>query len=108
MLRSKGRIQQRSRKAIEREPERDRCRRIVLARDGYKCRVNIEGKCGTRMPGWLDVHEIKPRSAGQKTGSITDPDNCISVCRACHDHIHNNPNWAEDNGWKKSRYGGAA
>lgn len=100
MLRSRGRINPRSNKAKAMDPLREACRRAVLARAKYRCEVRIDGRCGSRMPGWLDVHEIVPRSAG---GSITDLDNCVAACRACHDFIHGNPNWATANGWKRTR-----
>jgi hypothetical protein len=38
-----------------------------------------------------DVHEVLARSQG---GSITDPANCLGVCRPCHDFITRNMNIA--------------
>ena len=36
----------------------------------------------------VDIHEPLTRARG---GSITDPENMVVVCRACHDWIHHNP-----------------
>lgn len=45
-----------------------------------------------------DIHEIKSRARG---GSITDPDNCVALCRKCHTYITNNPKQAHEEGWSK-------
>jgi 5-methylcytosine-specific restriction endonuclease McrA len=45
-----------------------------------------------------DVHEIKSRARG---GSITDPDNCVALCRTCHTFITQNPAIAHEEGWSK-------
>lgn len=52
----------------------------------------------------VDVHEILPRSAG---GSIVERENCIAVCRACHDFIHQHPIDARAIGLLASRYADA-
>lgn len=44
----------------------------------------------------VDVHELLPRGRG---GSITDPQNCVAVCRWCHDWIGRCPAVAEAQGW---------
>jgi 5-methylcytosine-specific restriction endonuclease McrA len=49
----------------------------------------------------VDVHELKRRSQG---GSITDRDNCIAVCRECHNRIGNNPQLAFDLGLAKKSW----
>ena len=104
-MRSKGRLRPMSEKRKAQQPARDACVRAVKKRAGYRCEVKLESICdGGEF--WLDVHEIVPRSAGRFSGSITDPENCVAVCRGCHDHIHNNANWAMENGWKRSRYAG--
>jgi 5-methylcytosine-specific restriction endonuclease McrA len=45
-----------------------------------------------------DVHELKSRARG---GSITDPSNCVAVCRACHVWITEHPKEAAQQGWLK-------
>ena len=51
-----------------------------------------------------DVHEIIRRSQG---GSILDEENCMAVCRACHQRIGNYPKLAFDlglakHGWERN------
>ena len=72
--------------------ERAQTRRIVLGRV-ESCEAGIEGLC-TYVP--TDVHEIKTRARG---GSITDPDNCLALCRNCHTFITDNPAWALEHGF---------
>jgi 5-methylcytosine-specific restriction endonuclease McrA len=67
--------------------DRAECRRTVLARARGRCEACPKLHDGPGRPA-ADVHELLPRSAG---GSITDPDNCIAICRACHDWIHGHP-----------------
>jgi hypothetical protein len=50
-------------------------RQIVLARDGNKCR-----KCGAKNE--IEVHHINPWDYG----GLTEPDNLITLCHACHPH----------------------
>jgi len=50
-----------------------------------------------------DVHEKMTRASG---GDILDEDNCICVCRRCHDFIHDNRKRAEAMGLLDSRYPG--
>lgn len=45
-----------------------------------------------------DIHEIKSRARG---GSITDPSNCVALCRKCHTYITINPKIAHEEGWSK-------
>jgi len=59
-----------------RRMERDMCRKVVLEREGYRCRA-----CALYGGTALDVHEIVPRSQG---GSPFDPINCVALCRRCH------------------------
>ncbi len=42
------------------------------------------------------VHEKLTRARG---GSITDPENCVALCRECHDWIHAHPRQATEDGW---------
>jgi hypothetical protein len=43
-----------------------------------------------------DIHEVLPRGRG---GSITDPANCVALCRACHMDIHDHPAQSMREGW---------
>jgi len=52
-----------------------------------------------------DVHEIKTRARG---GSITDPMNCIALCRSCHRFITENPAFAETHGFIVPSWAGEA
>jgi len=56
-----------------------RVRRRVLARDGHRCQGS--GCTNTRF---LEVHHVLPRSRG----GTNRPDNLITLCSACHRHIH--------------------
>ncbi len=57
------------------------------------------GQCTNRS---VDIHEPLQRSHG---GSIVDPENTISLCRRCHDWIHNHPKESIELGLLKSAYG---
>ncbi|MGD9547271.1 MAG: HNH endonuclease [Candidatus Krumholzibacteriia bacterium] len=54
-------------------------RRRVLARDGHRC----QGP-GCRNTRFLEVHHVLPRARG----GTNRPDNLITLCGACHRHIH--------------------
>ncbi len=54
-------------------------RRQVMARDGHHCQV--PGCANTRF---LEVHHVVPRAKG---GS-NSPENLVTLCSACHRHIH--------------------
>jgi len=43
-----------------------------------------------------DVHEPRMRSRG---ADITDPEQCVCLCRDCHDWVHANPAAATAEGW---------
>lgn len=58
-------------------------------------------RCGKPM---ADIHEPWTRARG---GPIDDPRNMRSVCRKCHDWIHNNPAHAEWSGWLIPSHEGA-
>lgn len=49
-----------------------------------------------------DVHEPLLRSRG---GDITDPDQCVALCRSCHDFVHNFPLIALEEGFMKHSWG---
>lgn len=52
-------------------------KRRVLARDGHRCQ-----NCGGRTE--LHVHHIVPINKG----GTSDPNNLVTICRACHTMIH--------------------
>ncbi|MGD9546497.1 MAG: HNH endonuclease [Candidatus Krumholzibacteriia bacterium] len=56
-----------------------RVRRRVLARDGHRCQGS--GCTNTRF---LEVHHVLPRARG----GTNAPDNLITLCSACHRHLH--------------------
>lgn len=43
-----------------------------------------------------DVHEPRMRSRG---ADITDPEQCVCLCRDCHNWVHANPAQATAEGW---------
>lgn len=43
-----------------------------------------------------DVHEPRMRSRG---ADVTDPEQCVCLCRPCHSHIHAHPAEATAEGW---------
>lgn len=56
----------------------------IRTRDGYKCAV-----CKHKFKK-LDVHHIDYTKR-------TEPENCISLCRACHTRIHEEMTWDQRN-----------
>jgi len=56
----------------------------LLSERGARCE-----KCG-RTDMVLDKHEVLHRS---QCGDPLDPDNCVILCRCCHDAVHGKP-WA--------------
>jgi hypothetical protein len=99
-LRTYHPIRKVSDKARDKQAARAACIRDVRKRAGYRCEIRVEGVCTGAAE---HTHEIVMRSAG---GDITDPSNCLATCADCHRHIHNNPEWAYQNGFIKSRYEG--
>ena len=96
----RARLNPMSRKRRDQIPAREECVRIVLARDGGCVfeRRWAGAEMVLPMPGcWgpLDVHEPGHRSQG---ADPTDPDQCITLCRAHHDLVHNLPLTAKDLG----------
>lgn len=63
---------------------RAECRETVLARDGGCVAPDLPGDCG----GVLEVHEVLTRARG---GSITDPDNCVTLCSIHHQWVTGHP-----------------
>lgn len=68
-------------------------RKRVPVRDSYKVAHPRCERCRDRM--W-DVHEPWTKARG---GPIDDPRNMMSVCRTCHDYIHQHNEESERNGW---------
>lgn len=81
--------------------ERTETRMAVFERSS-RCEANIEPLCSYHA---TDVHEIKTRARG---GSITDVNNCLALCRACHRFITDNPAWALEHGYVVHSWAGEA
>lgn len=45
-----------------------------------------------------DIHHVKPLGRGGERNNL---DNFLAVCRGCHNKIHADPKWAEENGHLK-------
>ena len=78
-----------------REAERE-TRIAIRRRDGPGCfgqRVWPEVRCDYEFG--LDKHELLTRARG---GDPTDPDNCVMLCRAHHDAVHDHPDEAAKRG----------
>jgi hypothetical protein len=58
-------------------PDWDRVRRVVLQRDGYKCK-----NCSSQDQ--LHVHHIVPLSSG----GTNNWSNLVTLCRKCHRRLH--------------------
>ena len=52
-------------------------------------------RCGQRAD---DLHELRSRARG---GSVSDPENCVPVCRTCHDWIGTHSIQATAEGWMR-------
>lgn len=61
--------------------------RLVLARDGYRCRRCGAGKTAPRS---LHVHHIKPWAGNEALRF--DADNAVTLCRDCHGWVHSRAN----------------
>lgn len=72
------------------------CRRIVAARSGGICEVNVPERCRGRAES---MHHRLKRSHG---GNWV-PSNVLHVCGSgttgCHGHIEANPRWANTHGY---------
>jgi hypothetical protein len=66
----------------------DKTRRLVLARDGEKC-LRCLGEA-------TDVHHRRPKGMGGTGNSYIKYGlaNLVSLCRECHQWVHNNPSEA--------------
>ena len=65
------------------------------------CEAGIPGLCTGRS---TDVHELLSRARG---GSILQPDGLLCLCRSCHEHVTDEPSWAEARAGAVYRAGGA-
>ena len=75
-------------------------RRVLVAEmvDAFPlCQVYWDENCFETA---VDVHEVKPRSAGGKIVG-DDPSNYITVCRYCHMQIDMYPEEAHSRGFRK-------
>lgn len=79
-----------SKHQIERKRKYSIQRRVFL-KQNPKCEVCVEAKS-------KDVHHRKGRGP-----YLLDESTWSAVCRACHDRIHSNPQWAFEQGWLESR-----
>ena len=61
--------------------------RLVLARDGYRCRRCGAGKAA---PKSLHVHHIKPWAGNEALRF--DMKNVVTLCRSCHGWVHSRTN----------------
>jgi cytochrome c553 len=99
-LKRSGRLKPRSKKRQQLYARKGGRRDFVasMLRRYPKCQASISARCEGRS---VDVHELLARSQG---GSILDEENCIAVCRHCHDWIGNNPKKATIAGLRISRF----
>lgn len=86
-----------SRKRARMGRNRTRCNQLVALRSQGWCELRIGGVCQGKG---VMVHEILTRARG---GSITDPENCLHACAACHRWAHDHDEQATKLGFLKSR-----
>lgn len=97
-------MRRRSRKVREQYEETGGRRDIVAQLLAERPVCEVAGATGGRCTREaVDVHEKLMRSAG---GSITDIDNLMTVCRACHLHLHSHPVKARELGFLVSKWSG--
>ena len=74
---------------------------VIYLLDKYpKCQI-----CLTRKS--IDIHEVQSRgrTGGVNSQEWLEEDNCLAICRVCHNKIGEMPKWAEEMGYlKKSSY----
>lgn len=74
--------------------ERVETRKVVAARSGGRCEgppliVTVDPVAASKCLGHAtDLHEVLTRARG---GSITDPANCLHLCRPCHSWVTDHP-----------------
>ncbi len=83
----RSRLRPVSDKRLAERDERNVVREIALRRAMYRC--SAPGAFGIRCAGPIDVHELQSR--GVRPGGHLDPDNCIALCRAHHEHVTTHP-----------------
>lgn len=88
-----GPLPQRSEKTerVYREGRRPLVARLLAARPW--CEIRWDEGCAGQA---TDVHEPGMRSRG---ADITDPGQCVTACRHCHDRVHASPEAATLLGW---------
>lgn len=95
-------MRKRSRRVQKQYEETGGRRDIVEQLLAERPMCEVAGATGGRCSGAaVDVHEKLMRSAG---GSITDIDNLMTVCRACHLHLHSHPVKARELGFLVSKW----
>lgn len=98
-LQRRTRLQPMSDKRRAAMPARAECRQLVIDRARGRCEACPIVRPGARARQGVDVHEILTRArAGDAIAAITDPANCLFVCRPCHDWITEHPIEAEQLG----------
>lgn len=70
--------------------------RYNALRAGYLDIVPICEVCDRERS--TEVHHVKPLGRGGERNNL---DNFLAVCRGCHNKIHADPKWAEENGHLK-------
>ena len=81
-------------------PQRLRRARLLRERRKLTDALKREGFVACAMCGGRadDLHELRSRARG---GDITDPENCVPLCRRCHSRVTTEPAWAAANGWAR-------
>lgn len=82
-LKSNKKINQMSNGKYKQTKEEQKLKKELMERCQGLCE-NC-GKAPTEFPFTLDKHEKVFRSKG---GNPLDPENCIMICRACHQKFH--------------------
>lgn len=72
-----------------------RFRRTELA-GRPRCEVSVSGCLGRAT----EIHHILTRSrGGRKDSDLLDPANVLTVCRRCHEFVHQHPAESAERGW---------
>jgi 5-methylcytosine-specific restriction endonuclease McrA len=91
---------------VKRSPlRRVAVKKAAKARDWWQVRAwcldRAQGCCEVCGGKAHHAHHILPRSAGGQD----ELGNLLSCCHTCHRRIHDNPQWAYERGYLRSRYG---
>lgn len=89
---SKKRITGTSKKVADYDEQFALIRPTILERDNNRCVAQIPNCCWNLA---IHVHHKKLRSQG----GTNLPSNLISLCLACHEFIHSNPDWSKERGF---------